>query len=330
MKSFQDLTTRGQARRLRQLALDALKSYDLDFAGLRLISNETNCIFEIKTHSGERWILRVTLPEGGHTRDHITAEMDWLSALAGETTLQVPRPLPARNGRLVVEAGAAGVPEARFCGIFSWVPGTDLANHLTRGNLMRLGQLSAQLHEHARTYQPPENLGLFKFDRPFPFPEPVILFEPRFNDSITGAQRLLFQHWLERVQNALDWLAASGEPMRIIHGDLHQWNVRISRQGLSPIDFEDLMWGWPAQDIATTLYYLLDETDYDAKRAAFEEGYRSVSPWPEHYPGEINTFIASRGLGLFNFVLNNGDLLHITPQDFANRIEKRLANLAEG
>ena len=55
--------------------------------------------------------------------------------------------------------------------------------------------------------------------------------------------------------------------MRILHNDLHQWNVRIYRGRLSPIDFEDLMWGWPVQDIATTLYYHLDN-GYDDRAAS--------------------------------------------------------------
>jgi Ser/Thr protein kinase RdoA (MazF antagonist) len=45
--------------------------------------------------------------------------------------MRVPRPLPARDGRLVMIAGAAGVPEPRLCILFTWVPGTDLADHLT-------------------------------------------------------------------------------------------------------------------------------------------------------------------------------------------------------
>ena len=121
----------------------------------------------------------------------------------------------------------------------------------------------------------------------------------------------------------------SGEPLRLIHGDLHQWNVRCSRGVLSPIDFEDLMLGWPVQDIATTLYYLQDEPGYPAMRAAFEQGYRRISPWPERYCGEIDAFIAGRGIGLLNFILNTGELLEVDLQDFAQRLENRLQALME-
>jgi len=126
MKPYSTLTVRGQARRLRVLALNALTHYALDVACLRLVSNDLNGIFRIDTSDGRKFILRVTLPEGGHILDHVAAEMDWLTALARDTNLSVPCPLPAKDGNMVVEASAVGVPQPRLCVIFSWVPGKIL------------------------------------------------------------------------------------------------------------------------------------------------------------------------------------------------------------
>lgn len=329
MKPYSHLTERGQARRLRALALAALQHYDLDVVRLRLVTNDMNGIFRVDTRSGQRFILRVSVPEGGHTREHVIAEMDWLAALARDTALSVPRPWPARDGALVVTAGAAGVPEPRLCAVFSWVPGTDLAKHLTPANLARLGELMAALHQHASGYQPPAGLALLRFDRVFPFPEPVILFEPRFADLFPPERLAVYRRAEAWAQAALHQLQASGEPMRLLHGDLHQWNVRYARGRLSPIDFEDLMWGWPVQDIATSLYYCLEpEAAYPQLRAAFEQGYRRRAAWPERHPGEIDAFIAARGLGLVNFILNdpNPSWLARAPE-FVERIEQRLRRL---
>ena len=63
----------------------------------------------------------------------------------------------------------------------------------------------------------------------------------------------MYEKAIAWAQEAIDRLQASAESMRLLHGDLHQWNVRSYRGVLSPIDFEDLMLGWPVQDIATTL-----------------------------------------------------------------------------
>jgi Ser/Thr protein kinase RdoA (MazF antagonist) len=325
MKPYSALTERGQARRLRKLAIEALKHYDLDVARLDLVTNDFNGIFKLITEDAQKYILRVTLPEGGHTREHVAAEMDWLAALARETRLSVPCPLPARDGSLVVEAGAAGVPELRLVTIFTWLPGTDLAKHLSLANLSKLGELMAGLHAHAQHYVPPQELSLLSFDSVFPFPEPVVLFDPQYSALFPPQRRTVYEQAIDWAQNAINRLKASGEPMRIIHGDLHQWNIRYARGVLSPIDFEDLMWGWPVQDIATTLYYLFDAETFQSVQDAFREGYTRVCPWPERQPGEIYAFIAARGIGLANFVLNDPNpAWKVQAADFVQRIEFRL------
>jgi Ser/Thr protein kinase RdoA (MazF antagonist) len=301
----------------------------LDVARLRLVTNDMNGIFRIDTRDGRKFILRVTLPEGGHTRDHVAAEMDWLAALARDTNLSVPRPLPARDGSLVVEAAASGVPEARLCEIFSWVNGKDLAENISEVSMSKLGELMAGLHLHALTYHPPSKLSLLRFDRVFPFPEPVVLFEEQFSPLFPAERRVVYEKAIAWAQDSIDGLKASGEPMRILHNDLHQWNVRNARGVLSPIDFEDLMLGWPVQDIATTLYYFDAET-YEALRGAFEEGYTRHSPWPERRAGEIDSFIAARGLGLANFILNDPNpAWKEQAGEFIEHVEKRLRGLME-
>ena len=328
MKPYNTLTEHGQARRLRALALNALQQYDLQVARLSLVTNDLNGIFRLDIHGGQKYILRVTLPEGGHNLDHVAAEMDWLAALARDTNLSVPRPIPARDGSLVVEASAAGVPEPRMCAIFTWVPGADLVRHITPLNLSRLGELIARLHAHALTYRPPARLSLLRFDRIFPFPEPVVLFDEPYAALFPAERRAIYQKAIDWAQSAIDRLKASAEPMRIIHGDLHQWNVRWFRGLLSPIDFEDLIWGWPVQDIATTLYYFIDYENYPTLRDAFQSGYTRHCPWPERYAGEIDAFIAARGLEIVNFVLNDPNPKWKSQAgEFVERIEKHLRRL---
>lgn len=326
-KDFYTLTARGQALRLRRLALEALQQYDLAPTRLRLITNSFNAIFRLDTQDGQKLVLRVSLPEGGHNRAGTEAEMAWLDALSRETALSVPRPLAARNGERVVEASAPGVPQPRMCVIFSWVDGKNLADCLSEESLRQHGALMAQLHQHSTRFNPPNPASLPRFDRVFPFPEPVILFEPRFAAWMPASRRAVFERAYAWAQEAIHHLQSSGEPMRILHGDLHQWNVRVRRGVLSPIDFEDLIWGWSVQDIAITLYYLQGEA-FERYRQAFKEGYTRLSPWPERYAGEIEAFIAARSLGMVNFILQdpNPDWQSEAPR-FIERNEQRLLAL---
>jgi Ser/Thr protein kinase RdoA (MazF antagonist) len=155
----------------------------------------------------------------------------------------------------------------------------------------------------------------------------VVLFDEAFSPLFPAERRAVYERGIAWAQNSIDALKYSGEPMHIIHGDLHQWNVRNARGVLSPIDFEDLMLGWPVQDIATTLYYF-DSKNFAELRAAFQEGYTSHSSWPERRAGEIDSFIAARGLGLANFILNDPNPAWREKADeFIERVEKRLLAL---
>jgi hypothetical protein len=65
-------------------------------------------------------------------------------------------------------------------------------------------------------------------------------------------------------------------------------------------------------------------------REVFRAGYICHSPWPERHPGEIDSFIAARGLGLANFILNDPNpKWKQDAEEFIVRIEKRLRMLME-
>lgn len=329
-KPFDSLTVNGQARRLRALAWNALAHYDLPVARLRLVTNDFNAIFRVDTQDGRKYLLRVALPSGGHGPGQFTSEMAWLHALARETELTVPAPLKTRSGDWLALVETPGVPEARWCMLFDWLPGQPLGERLNQATVSQFGRLSARLHQHTQTFRPSGGFEILRFDRPFPFKEPVVLFDDAFREDVPPEWLELFQRALEWGQDALNRLTASGEPMRVLHGDLHAWNVHLYRGRLLPFDFEDLMWGWPAQDIATTLYYWARREDYPDLLRWFRAGYETLTPWPERSPDEIEAFIALRGLGLANFILQdpNPEWQAETPA-FLARTEALLLRLLE-
>lgn len=323
MRDFHDLTERGRAARLRRVAERALASYDVVVLRLRLITNASNGIFRVDTPDGPL-VIRVGLGGHiGHSLDEVRSETEWLAALAAETDLRVPAPVPARNGRLVVAAGAPGVPERRNCVVFRWIPGPLLADRLSPARVAALGAYAAGLHRHGAGFGPLGDFVAPRYDRLFPFDEPVVLFE---SPMLSGRRESLFREAAARVEDALDRLRRHRPGL--LHGDLHQWNVKVVGRDVAAFDFEDLMWGWPVQDLATTLYYYHGLPEYRSLRAALETGYRGAGGvWPDD--ADIDTFLAGRSLVLANDVL-------VTPEwrsemgPFFERAERRLEALLGG
>jgi Ser/Thr protein kinase RdoA (MazF antagonist) len=159
----------------------------------------------------------------------------------------------------------------------------------------------------------------------------LVLFDAEYLDYFPPQRRNLFQTAIGRVTDALASLYQDRRGLRVLHYDLHQWNVKVYRGKLSPFDCEDLIWGYPVQDIAITFYYLQGYEQAQDFREAFRRGYTQYCDWPEHTPGQIDTFIAGRGLELANFVLQdpNPDWQREAPA-FIERTETRLRTFLEG
>jgi len=334
VKDYYRLSYRGRALRLRQMALTALEEYDLDVKVLRLITNMTNGIFRVNTRDGGKYMLRITDPIGAHGLEEIRSEMMWLTALRRDTDLGVPEPVLTRKGEMAITIKIDNVPETRHCAIFNWVPGTNFSNRISPENMSKLGAFTALLHNHARTFTPPPGFHTRKLDRVFPysdpdFPyvEPVVIFDQKYRKLFPQRRMRIYRQSIERVQQALDRLFADERGLRITHNDLHQWNLKLYRGRLFALDFEDLAWGYPVQDIATTLFYFQQHEEKDALIEAYQSGYTSHLEWPESYPGQIETFIAGRSIMLTNYLLcsRNPEDQEIAP-DYVARVEARLIN----
>jgi Ser/Thr protein kinase RdoA (MazF antagonist) len=312
MRDFASLTMNGRAGRLRRLALKALESWDLDVTRLSLLSNWTNCIFRVDISGGGRVVLRICEPSCCHGEHEIAAEVSWMAALDRDTDIGLCAPIPARNGELAVLAEVEGVPEPRYCMLQTWVPGVDLNERIDPSNYADLGEIVARLHVHAETFSLPEGVRLRALDRVFPWSAPgfehyerIVLFDPDNAHLFPGGRLGLFYRAIDRAQEEIDRIYREGKGPRILHQDLHPWNVRICRGRLYLLDFEDLIMGYPVQDVATALFYVrFGRPDSGELTAGFREGYERILPWPEEHVGQLDLLMAARNLLLANFLLS--------------------------
>lgn len=305
MKPFIELTLAGRARRLRQMALKVLEHYDLDVMHVRLMTNNYNAIFRVDAADHTRYVVRIMRP-GERTDPQIVSQATWLAEL-GRRGVNVSYPLPNRDGDLITRVEAPGVPEARQGMVCSWVPGSSLGECLSLSGIEKQGALLAGMHACAAAYTLPADFQVKVYDRLYPYPEPWVLSDPASVAVLADPVRAQVRTMIPRVEAALADLAGSGIARQLLHGDLHQWNVMVSGDKVYAIDFDDLLLGWPVQDVGITLFYYRLRGDFEDVIAAFRRGYESALPWPERYPGEVETWITARALALLNGVLWSDD-----------------------
>ncbi len=296
VKDWDQLTERGQLRRLRVVALAALADYDVDVRRVSLIGGFVNALFRVDTPDGPL-ALRVELLQE-HSDQNMLTELGWLEALDGHVA--APVPLRTRSGELFTRAEAPGVPDRRRCALFTWVPGRALADRITSELFEPYGRMSAQLHVHGAGHL--TDTRPTPWDRVFYFSEavdPVVFGRPENAVRLPAGGVEVVERAIEIVQPRLE---AVGD-RQLVHGDLHFWNVHVSRKRLWALDFADVMWASRAQDIAISFYYFADRPDFDDLASAFRRGYEEVAPWPTD-DEELAVFMAARRVMMTNFVFN--------------------------
>ncbi len=302
MTPFEQLTRRGQLRRLHRMVSELLMEYDLEVAKLSFLTIETNTYFKVTTANGRKYALRIYSDEETTVRENL-AELFWLDALIRGTDIRVTRPVARTDGDYLSIINQAGLPPDRRCVLFDWVPGTHLSRCLSPERCYKLGRIMAGMHDHAELLEVPANLQPKRWDRVFYYPdEPVVVFDDDYKNIFNAPRRRVMEEAIARCTECLDRMYGGSAKPILVHGDLHFENVHVHRGGLYIIDFEDIMMGYPVQDIATTLYYGRDRADYLELRAALKEGYSAQRAWPATMPGIIDTMMAARAIMFTNYV----------------------------
>jgi Ser/Thr protein kinase RdoA (MazF antagonist) len=193
-----------------------------------------------------------------------------------------------------------GVPDTWYATVVTWVDGKLLAHHLTCANLERMGDLSARLHLHGKSWKPPSGFSTKRFEAFLSRGEPDVVFSDEVLRTLHDDDRrafLLAREWVEREYSRLD-----RSDLRVIHCDLWHENIKLDHGRLRPFDFEDTIWGYRLHDIAMGMLDLLETVGaarYAALLASFRSGYERLLDWPE---GNLGVLQLGRLLWKANYV----------------------------
>lgn len=293
MKSLEELTYRGQARRIRPIALAALAEAGVPFHTVELIFHGENTTFRARHPSGDH-LVRVHRPGYQNART-IASELELLAAIRQTTDLVVPQPVAG-----VLRHGAPGV-RPRDVVVFRWIHGR-FSRRFTPGAMRRLGGFAGRLHRFAETYVPGD-----RFDRQFH------TIEGLTGENMGGSldqwppeSRGLVDEIVERAADVWDALGRGRDVWGIIHADLHHANRLLTPDGrLAAIDWDDCGFGHYLYDICVMLGfpYARHRDVYPALQAAFVAGYRQERALSDEHLALLPAFFAMRAVVITLWVL---------------------------
>ena len=321
-QEFKALTERKKAQRFRKALMQALDRYSLKPQSLRLVSMDSRPVFRIDTR-GESFAAKFHDPSE-HTLAQVQGEVRFLDFISRHTELCIEEPLANSKRSFVTKVESEWLPEPAHISICSWVPGRPLRDAVSARSYGLLGRCAAILHQVSPSFRPGRGFQILTNDRVF-YWDPETITSRKDRKLLPKQRQEVFRKSAQHAQMAISRIWKSGKPI-VIHGDLHPSNVKMHRSSLSLYDFEDIAWGFPQQDIGTSMYYIRFRENYAALLGAFRKGYEKVSPWPLASDRQLDQFVMARQLMLTNYVVN----FDISPKKYLLEFEGRLRLLLGG
>lgn len=285
-----------------EFARAALRSYGLPRdAPLTLLNVSENATFAVDDPAtGSRSVLRVHRP-GYHTFAAIESELDWIAALRADDVVSTPPVLPATDGARVVAVIAGG--ERRHVVRFAWVAGEEPAGERLTGDFRQLGEVTARLHQHARSWAPPRGFTRLRWDH-------ATSIGPRghwgrWQDGVgVGPAEAELLGRLDLVlQERLADFGTGPDRFGLVHADLRLANLLVGGAGeVNVIDFDDCGFGWYLYDLGSSLSFIEDDPRVPELIDAWVAGYTRVVPLSAQERAELATFVLLRRLLLVAWI----------------------------
>jgi Ser/Thr protein kinase RdoA (MazF antagonist) len=297
------LSADDPAAPLAPVAEHALRLYDLSpRATATLINLSENATFRVDDPAtGATMILRVHRV-GYHSRAAIASELQWLMALRRDLGLEVPEPIAARDGSLVQTLKGLEVGESRFAVMFGFISGRHPAEDGLRDSFLRLGELSARMHRHARAWPLPAGFVRQTWEYQTMLGNRPIWGRWQDGVGIDGARRRLLERLCAVIERRLERFGRARDRFGLTHADVRIANLLIEDDKTKVIDFDDSGFSWYLYDVATALSFIEHRPDVPELVAAWLDGYRRAGQLSAEDEAEIPTFILLRRLLLVAWI----------------------------
>jgi Ser/Thr protein kinase RdoA (MazF antagonist) len=268
-------------------------------AGLHLYPLTENWTYRIEPGHREPVVLRVYRP-GGRSPAEVSSELAWMSALAQDIGSLVPAVIPTTAGNQVLEVTREPPLPPCYCVMFSCAPGREPADDDLVTWFPTLGEITARLHRHARSWSQPS-----WFRRPRWDISTTLGHQPHWGpwqSSVTDPEQI---RQLERLAGVvMERLREFGDgPGRfgLVHADLRLANLLIDGDRITVIDFEDCGLSWYLYDLACALTFNEGRADVNELIALWVDGYRQIESLSAVDEQEIETFVMLRRLTLTSY-----------------------------
>jgi Ser/Thr protein kinase RdoA (MazF antagonist) len=244
-------------------------------APVELLTISENATFRVE--AGDRpLVFRVHRP-AYHDAEEIASELAWLEALRRGDVVTTPEPLPRIDGELLgtIVDGA----ETRHVVAFSFMSGAEpQPGERLAGWYGALGEITAQLHAHARGWKTRDGFRRKTWDY-----DAIIGARPYWGDwrgapGLDAEGEAVVGRAVALLRRQLEAYGVSSDRFGLIHADLRPANLLVDGDRLGVIDFDDCGFCWYFYDFAAAVSFMEHEPFIPELQEAWLSGYGKAAP----------------------------------------------------
>jgi Ser/Thr protein kinase RdoA (MazF antagonist) len=260
---------------------------------IRLLNISENATFALSEPAGRDWVLRVHRL-GYSSAEEIRSELAWMEALRRDGVIETASPVPGADGDPVQILDSRAGASARFAVVFERLPGKEPDAGEAVHWFERLGELTARMHRHAKSWSLPPGFRRKRWDFDA-MVGPNAFWGPwREAIGLDPSGVVILEDALDLIRRRLECFGQCAEVFGLVHADLRLANLLVDGTNLRIIDFDDCGFSWFLYDFATAVSFIEHEPIVPDLLRAWSTGYRTIAPLSTEDLLEIPTFVILR------------------------------------
>jgi Ser/Thr protein kinase RdoA (MazF antagonist) len=276
---------------------------------LNLSENATFALEPFREGPETRSSLILRVHRVGYSSAHeIRSELAWISALRNACVVDTAQPIAALDGELVQRlASSAGRPD-RYAVAFERLPGAEPGQGDALPWFERLGEITAKMHRHARTWKLPEGFRRKRWDLETMLGPRAYWGPWRAALGLDTAGTRVLETAVTLIERRLAAYGSGAARFGLVHADLRLANLLADGEHLRVIDFDDCGFSWFMYDFATGVSFIEDDPKLSSLLEAWLTGYRKIAPLSPADAAEIPTFVVLRRILLCAWLASHSEV----------------------
>jgi Ser/Thr protein kinase RdoA (MazF antagonist) len=274
---------------------------------ISLLNVSENATFALSDPTGRELVLRLHRV-GYSSAAEIRSELTWMEALRRDGVIETAAPVPGADGDPVQILESRAGASTRFAVAFERLPGTEPDSRDAVRWFERLGELTARMHGHAKSWNLPPGFRRKRWDFDAMVGPQGFWGSWRAAIGLNPSGVAILEGALVLIRQRLERFGESADVFGLVHADLRLANLLVDGTHLRIIDFDDCGFSWFLYDFATAVSFIEHEPIVPDLLRAWVQGYRKTLPLSVEAQAEIPTFVVLRRILLTAWLASHAEI----------------------